>query len=534
MKPQHILGIALIINILIMHGVQAQQPLDQAQQYYNQKLDEITIQLEKINKEFQQNKDKRVETANNDFNKFETTSLENEKDLIKQIGDSKHDANAQDRLIKQIGLTKQIETITKERKQRETDKNNLIKRIQQEQAAQDPNAITLLQTQQELVSKKNSPVEINFLYYKEKLIKEQEAELTLRESLLNAAKGTAKESTARTNRNNAAETLKRTREEAYKIEKKARIAQYSREAQEAESQIGKDAQEIEELSQKLEAALAKPNPDSQEVTKITELRKKLDEKTHDAAIQKKRRDLSLARLKYEQGQSSYAQKLTDIIEAYNEFSGLGAYASLFITDKDLAKRRDEANELFCNTYILGGIDCYTSKLCQMSVDANLGGLALITRTQGREIQATAHIEADKSLPITFLNATTNTQTTQRLYRITYYLNNPTDNNLNYNIIFKANDGNNIRAFTPDKQLGPGSSTSQLRANAIVKYSNRDYTEVCLIFNPKIQRLTGGSVDRICNSITEYTGGATSITTNTQASQSGSTSQTSATKDFEGF
>lgn len=239
------------------------------------------------------------------------------------------------------------------------------------------------------------------------------------------------------------------------------------------------------------------------------------------------------------GQLTFAERLSGIVKAYNEYSGLGQFSSLFISDKDIAKRRQEAEDMFCNTVPLGGTQCWTSKICKSKIDPTAGGTSVVAQTATGEPRGAARVTVDKSPPAQYFNQTTGTMQTQFLYRTSYFIQNPTDSNLTYNIIFYATDGTTYRAFDLDKQIRSGASESRMRSTSVARYSDKDYRKACLTFKPGIKKWDGGLARELCTSVASYAGEATSLPNaptqpgTTGGSGAGTTSY-QPRADFEGF
>lgn len=203
------------------------------------------------------------------------------------------------------------------------------------------------------------------------------------------------------------------------------------------------------------------------------------------------------------------QKLQNILQGYSEYSGLGFWTGLFTDDKEIAKKKEEITREFCDTILLGGTKCWTSKICQAKVDGSMGGTGVVTENAQGAPTPAAHIEADKSEAISFYNESAGKVVTQYLYRISYSLHNTNEYDMAYNIIFKGQD--DTRAFDPEKILKKGASDRAVHSYAITKYSTKAYHTICLTFAPGIKRIDGGEAREICNGIKTYSGGPSSIT-----------------------
>ena len=80
---------------------------------------------------------------------------------------------------------------------------------------------------------------------------------------------------------------------------------------------------------------------------------------------------------------------------YEEYRGLGGLGSLFLGKEALAKRRQDVNDAFCSTVILGGSGCWASKLCEMYSDEPGGKGVIIADTQGGPFSVIAHVEGER-------------------------------------------------------------------------------------------------------------------------------------------
>lgn len=181
-----------------------------------------------------------------------------------------------------------------------------------------------------------------------------------------------------------------------------------------------------------------------------------------------------------------------------EYTGLGGWSSLFIDDKDLQKYRDTVQDYMCKSILFGGIDCWTSKICENFADVEPANGVLLTKSAGGEISGSAHIEATRSYPATFNNGTSGTgQVTEFVYTITYAIQNSKEDELQYNIVFFPR---NYRAFRQNAILKQGESASIPLQQAIVQSSKNFYNQVCLVFTPAITSADGEEVTKVCNTI----------------------------------
>lgn len=195
-------------------------------------------------------------------------------------------------------------------------------------------------------------------------------------------------------------------------------------------------------------------------------------------------------------------RIADTLEAVRfygtEYTGLSGFSSLFFDEEALSDWRRTVEETFCDTILLGGVDCWTSQVCEAYSDAAPGPGTFIGEGPDGEPVNIAHIEASRSAPATFFNQTGGQQTTEYLYKITYFIKNPEDEeDLEYNLVFKPQG---YVAFNQDKVLKDDSTASASGNDAIVQYSKNLYTEVCLTFKPAIKGFAGETATEVCNTI----------------------------------
>jgi|GEM_PF-3803551 len=169
-----------------------------------------------------------------------------------------------------------------------------------------------------------------------------------------------------------------------------------------------------------------------------------------------------------------------LFSTYENWRGLGAYGSLFIGKEDLAKRRARMNEQFCKIGL--GIDCITSELCERYSDKHSGDNTIITVIPGQAVRAAAHVQAQRTEATSFKNASGSYK--QWLYHITFYASSPDDDNA-VQLRFQHQDGHYDWFPAPGTPVKKGGAASAQGRAALIKYSLRDYTQVCLIYTQSI-------------------------------------------------
>ncbi|MBD3361827.1 hypothetical protein GF358_03475 [Candidatus Woesearchaeota archaeon] len=198
--------------------------------------------------------------------------------------------------------------------------------------------------------------------------------------------------------------------------------------------------------------------------------------------------------------------ISQFLAKYEQYRGFARFGSLFFTGETWERHREKVNQAFCDTILLGGTKCWTSRICDTQLYPLMPRGTFSGRTPSGQRQATASIQAEKSLPIAAID--NGQQINKYLYKITYSITNPyEEQELKYNIQFRTADGYKFNWF-PDYQSTPAYRTE---ASPLIRYGKQDYTEVCLIFHPYIvdyHTWHGRNIREWCTKIIQYTGTAT--------------------------
>gem|GEM_PF-5782198 len=210
----------------------------------------------------------------------------------------------------------------------------------------------------------------------------------------------------------------------------------------------------------------------------------------------------------------FGYSLYDYVNAYEMHSGWNVYGALFLGDEKLARRREEAADLFCtNTLVLGDKECWRSKICDSfytSRDPPAGQSLLVAQTSIGGYEPAASIQGEKSLPITYQED--GKTKTKYIYKITYFIANPIKGRI---LEYKVKLIGKTKTFTSPGTTIDGAteekfhSDERLGNNPLFAESNNNYHAVCLTFSPSI-RTTGLSRTKseICAPLIQYEGAAT--------------------------
>lgn len=208
--------------------------------------------------------------------------------------------------------------------------------------------------------------------------------------------------------------------------------------------------------------------------------------------------------------------LGGLISASEQFPGLSAFSSL-IKDKQYNEAVSHWKEQVYRHFTenLVGMGYFKSKICERTFKTSAGKTFLATKV-GSDVKGAAYIQVDKTKTKININSALSDG---YIYRTTFFLSNPHNEDMIYNIFFKSKTGKNVYWFLdnnkqPENILIPkGQSVGQSLADFTLPEkikvkifeTKADYVEACLKFSPKISTLTGKKTGEFCMPITEFKG-----------------------------
>ncbi len=185
---------------------------------------------------------------------------------------------------------------------------------------------------------------------------------------------------------------------------------------------------------------------------------------------------------------STSEKVGTWFKAYNEFKGIASLTSLLSDNYNdyITRRRSYLNSKFCVFMSLG--KCFESKICESKI-IHSGGGALIGTISGDPMLGAASIRGEKSFSID------TPQGTGFVYKVQYHLENPNNQEMNYNIWFES-PSLSKKWFVQDKKLASFQETTSLPNDkeGLKRFSYNNYDKVCIRFDPGIYKF--GSTRRI--------------------------------------
>jgi len=199
-----------------------------------------------------------------------------------------------------------------------------------------------------------------------------------------------------------------------------------------------------------------------------------------------------ARITKLKDQNKWRNNLFDLERVTTEFSGLAGYSRLFMDDEDIQDWKLTVDEYF--SYNVFGEEFWVSQICEKKIEDIPDNVLVITTPSGL-IATGAHIEGERSQPITYPNGTV-----LYLYKITFVINNPEGGyeDLEANVLLMGQ--RNINLFEENQKIDEGEVIKKLGEEAIIQYSKFDYKKVCIQFSRNLQSLDGETQDEVCTKI----------------------------------
>lgn len=202
----------------------------------------------------------------------------------------------------------------------------------------------------------------------------------------------------------------------------------------------------------------------------------------------------------------------DYLDAYDDYSGINVYGSLFFEEDWLARRREMAADYFCEkTLLLGGKECWKSKMCESyyySHDPPAGMNILVAQPTVAGYEPAVSIQAEKSLPMSYKEG--GKARTGYMYKITYSVTNPHDIALTYHVKL-VGDAKTFESppMTVERSSPPESykRAERLGNDPLITESEHNYHTVCLTFTPRIRTIHAKKVSELCSPIIKYEGAA---------------------------
>ena len=181
--------------------------------------------------------------------------------------------------------------------------------------------------------------------------------------------------------------------------------------------------------------------------------------------------------------------------------GIGKFFSLFMKDEDLEKWQEDVDEFLCSTIIAGGIECWTSEICNAYSETNGDGYVSI-ETNGLLTMA-AHIEGERTR-MEYVNETTGENVVEYIYKVTYKVTNPSNSKekMDFNVYLYGDK--TVALYPGSVNVGEGDSSSRTASSAVVQDSKYNYDKVCIIFDESVS-MVNEDITEVCNNINEYGG-----------------------------
>ena len=234
------------------------------------------------------------------------------------------------------------------------------------------------------------------------------------------------------------------------------------------------------------------------------------------ALQKFSRDLNsegyapeLAGMQKPKGVAGFVGNINDFLkQEYPGLAGLGGDLLGLIGGDAYDQWKSDVDKAFCDTVILGGKSCWVSAICGQSPETAGGDGVLVNQQFGNQTETMrfiAHVEGERSQAANSINGSV--QVSQWLYKITYAIRNPYRKEKNGFQLRFFYEGGSYDWFTGFQAFNKGAYIQAIGPGAIVAYSERTYTKVCLVFENTVE-INGEATRQVCNNIAGYAGNAT--------------------------
>lgn len=188
-------------------------------------------------------------------------------------------------------------------------------------------------------------------------------------------------------------------------------------------------------------------------------------------------------------QGDFLTFIGELFKGYQQWQGLGAYGGLFLGDQ-IKGWRENIDDAFCKVGI--GVECKAEKLCEKFSSRSTGDNVVVTSSPSSGIKAAAYVQGERSAPAIFTDEKGTRE--QYLYKVTYYAASPDRDNA-AQLTFKY-DGGSYSWYPEPLKISKGGAVSAQGTSAIIAYSDKKYSEVCIELQNGIK--TGsGTAHRAC-------------------------------------
>lgn len=199
------------------------------------------------------------------------------------------------------------------------------------------------------------------------------------------------------------------------------------------------------------------------------------------------------------GINNWFETGADVIMAGLSVDFSGAYGA-FMSDEAFAEAKAEYRDSFLGKYFsVAGLAATVCDSVEQMPLPESDGAAVVAMPDGTYSVA-ASIQGKISQRVYSFNETTGEKSSEYLYKITYAIKNPTDDDeWYYNVVF--DDGTEY--YDGYDSVPPGETVAYTKKNMIVFYESEKYERLCLVFQESIQ----GIGNKVCNKFVDEAGGS---------------------------
>lgn len=180
----------------------------------------------------------------------------------------------------------------------------------------------------------------------------------------------------------------------------------------------------------------------------------------------------------------------ELLKGYQQYQGIASLGGLFMKDQ-IGAWREKVDNAFCKAML--GADCIAQKACEKYGDSANTDIVITTTYPGVGIRSAAYVQAEKSQPSYYSDAEGKHQ--QYLYRVTFFAASAQEDN-SVQLTFNS-PGGQFNWYPEPQKISKGGVVSAQGGAAIVKYSTKNYDQVCITYARAIDTGTGGKEKQLC-------------------------------------
>ncbi|MBS3135903.1 hypothetical protein J4401_02990, partial [Candidatus Woesearchaeota archaeon] len=196
------------------------------------------------------------------------------------------------------------------------------------------------------------------------------------------------------------------------------------------------------------------------------------------------------------GQKNSERRMTGLFNILETSqTGLGKVFSLFMKEEDKIEWQVKLDKFLCDSYILGGKDCWTSQICSSYIDKIPDSILLIESPTGVQISA---LVSGVRQEISYAERGTGKK--EYVYKLSFAVKNKKDSGRKIRFNVRLEGDKNILLYDTYQEVEEGSIFSRSGKKVIIKESDSFYNKICILFPDGVTKPGEGIINELCNSI----------------------------------